>query len=204
VPDQTHATTLLAGSWNAHSSPPQSGDEVWGWLEQGFGLSSTNDYAAGQTVVMHHVGQSDNGDAGFCLCSVHNGLEIGGGLLHGGVSLPVPPGKMSIEARRRLARAGDDDDIDLRGRIGSGTRPRERHRGRRWLGGQDGAAQCRSYHLRPVRKELERKAFTQASAYQPLRLVADLLGRKGHTMEARVYWHGTSTVKIDKLVVETF
>ena len=31
--------------------------------------------------------------------------------------------------------------------------------------------------------------------------IDDLVGRDGHAMEARVYWHDTSYVRMDKLVI---
>ena len=42
-----------------------------------------------------------------------------------------------------------------------------------------------------------------ASAYQAFTLNAELQGRAGHTMEARVYWHDTSYVRLDKVEVRT-
>jgi len=248
IVDTAHALTLQAGMWNDHQLTPTAGDEVFGWLEQGFGLSHSNAHIAGQTVVMHHVGATDNGDTGFCLCSVHGGLEIGGGLLHGGIALPVPAGGVSIEARRRLALPGPVTTKVLTYEAESS--PVLQHgsgvaEGDGWLaqvgkhtashivfgpyasdwGGQSAVAQ---FHLMvdnatpnddPVvaidlfdvttQEDLasaiiRRKHFNQSQVYQPFRLVADMLGRKGHVMETRVWWHGQADAKIDKIVVSTY
>lgn len=103
VNDGVHGVTLVGGQWNAHLFPSHSADEVFAWLGQPVSLSVVPMFAEGRSVTLSHVGPSDNDDVGFCLCSVHGGLELGGGLLHGGISLPVDGGSESIEARRRLA-----------------------------------------------------------------------------------------------------
>jgi hypothetical protein len=107
VQDSVHGVTLMAGEWNAHLYPLPSSDEVFGWLGQPISLSVAPHYAEGRSATLSHVGPSDNDDVGFCLCSVHGGLELGGGLLHGGTSLPIDGGTESIEARRRLALPSD-------------------------------------------------------------------------------------------------
>ncbi len=43
---------------------------------------------------------------------------------------------------------------------------------------------------------IRRKHFNQSQLYQPFRLVADRLGRKGHVMETRVWWYGQGDAKI--------
>ena len=80
---------------------------VIGWINQAFGMSAFPTEVAGRTAVLSHIGEIDNGDVGICLCAVHGGLEMGGGLLHGGISLPIDGGALSTEARRRLELPGD-------------------------------------------------------------------------------------------------
>ena len=105
--DPTHGIPFVADTWNDHQFPAQGGDEVFGWINNPFSLSAFPLFAAGRSASLSHIGPSDNNDAGFCLCSVHGGLEMGGGLLHGGMSLPIDGGTSSIEARRRLDLPGD-------------------------------------------------------------------------------------------------
>jgi len=104
--DELHGLDLIGGRWNAHPFDPRTSDEIFAWLDQPISLSATDGYVAGQTATLSHVGPSDNADVGICMCFVHGGLELGGGLIHGGVSLPVAGGGLSIEARRRLALPG--------------------------------------------------------------------------------------------------
>ena len=53
-----------------------------------------------------------------------------------------------------------------------------------------------------ARREVRRREFQGAFRYQDLDLPFDLAGRAGHLVEARVYWHGTSYVRFDRLVVQ--
>ncbi len=108
LPDDYHGGTLRAGIWNHWPDAPIGRDIVYGWTRQPFALSPYGAFIVGATAELRHVGPSDNDDSGFCLCEVHGGTEIGGGLIHGGISLPIAPGTTSIEARRRLAMSGDD------------------------------------------------------------------------------------------------
>ena len=90
------------------SLPPLLSDDdmVLAWLDQPFTFSAFPDNVPGQTATLSHVGESDNADVGVCLCTVHGAVEMGGGLLHGGTSLPLTGGELSIEARRRLSFQG--------------------------------------------------------------------------------------------------
>jgi hypothetical protein len=100
----TSQLVLSAGAWNDVSHKPQLPTDVLvGWIDQPITLSAIDDYASGKTMTLSHIGPSDNRDVGVCLCSVHGGLEMGGGLIHGGMSLPIDGGEMTIEAKRRLA-----------------------------------------------------------------------------------------------------
>jgi hypothetical protein len=94
---------LPAATWtDLRSKPLLSTDVVLAWADQPLTLGGVNDYAAGRTATVSHVGPSDNQDVGACLCVVHGAVEMGGGLVHAGVSLPIASGQASIEARRRL------------------------------------------------------------------------------------------------------
>ena len=99
--------TLLARRWNLYAVEPAVGDEIFGWLNQPVSLSAFPETVPGRTAGISHIGPSDNEDVGICLCSVHRGLEMGGGVLHGGVSTPILGGELTIEARRRLDLGGE-------------------------------------------------------------------------------------------------
>ena len=105
--DPTHNLTLAFDTWNDHQLPHEGGDEVFGWVKNAYSLSAFPEFIAGRSATLSHIGLSDNDDVGFCLCSVHGGLEMGGGLLHGEISLPIAGGSQSSEARRRLDLPGD-------------------------------------------------------------------------------------------------
>ena len=94
---------LAAGQWNdLGMRSPLAGDVLVGWIAQPLTLSATAGYGPGTALTVAHVGPSDNDDVGACLCAVHGAVEMGGGLIHAGRSLPLPGGQTSIEARRRL------------------------------------------------------------------------------------------------------
>jgi hypothetical protein len=99
------ALTLTPASWNDLSAqaPITTGDVLISWIDQPITLSPAAGYSPGRSLTLSHVGPSDNQDVGVCLCSVHGGIEMGGGLIHAGKSLPVAGGQMTIEAKRRLA-----------------------------------------------------------------------------------------------------
>lgn len=99
---------LQPNQWNDLSARmPLASDVLIAWIDQPLTLSPEAAFVPGLAVTLSHVGPSDNQDVGACLCAVHGAIEMGGGLLHGGNnrerSLPVAPGGMSIEARRRLS-----------------------------------------------------------------------------------------------------
>jgi len=94
---------LNGGVWtDLRSQPAPRKDVGLSWAKQPFSVSGTNEYAAGRSVTVSHEGPSDNDDLGGCLCVVHGGIELGGGLIHEGISLPLEAGKSTIEAVRRL------------------------------------------------------------------------------------------------------
>lgn len=85
--------------WTSHELAPKTGsDSVIGWL----GKPMTFTTPEGRYASIANVGPSDNDDVGACFCEAHGGLEMGGGLIHAGVSLPLGSGQASIVARRRL------------------------------------------------------------------------------------------------------
>ena len=53
-------------------------------------------------------------------------------------------------------------------------------------------------------KPLKRNDFNQPMNDQTFRLAADMLGRKGHKVEARIWWFGLANVKVDKIIVQGF
>ena len=88
-------------------------DIVMAWLDQPITLSVSDDYIAGRSATLSNVGPSDNASVGICLGRMHGAIELGGGLLHGGISLPIDGGETSIEARRRLELPGVDDGVPI-------------------------------------------------------------------------------------------
>jgi hypothetical protein len=97
------SVVLHAGSFNDLSTrAPLTSDVLVAWIKQPLTLAPHAGYGAGQAVTLAHVGSIDNDDVGACLCSVHGGIEMGGGLVHAGISLPVAGGASTVEAHRRL------------------------------------------------------------------------------------------------------
>jgi hypothetical protein len=89
--------------WNDVSGyAPVDRDVLIGWIDQPISMSAAPDYAAGVSATLSHEGTIDNADVGTCLCTVHGAIEMGGGLIHAGISLPIAAGASTVEARRRL------------------------------------------------------------------------------------------------------
>ncbi len=86
------------GQWTRLPDDVPEHDVVLGWAGQPVSLSNFNVYADGRSFTVGNYGPEDNDDTGFCLCVVHGGIEMGGGLIHDGVA----GGTQSFEARRRL------------------------------------------------------------------------------------------------------
>jgi hypothetical protein len=94
---------LRADTWNDLSTlAPVDRDVLIGWIDQPVSLSAVADYGAGVSATLAHVGAIDNADVGACLCTVHGAIELGGGLVHAGISLPIAGGQSTSEGRRRL------------------------------------------------------------------------------------------------------
>jgi hypothetical protein len=248
VEDTAHGIVLRAASWTAHPSDPLGGDEVISWLGQPISMSGFDEFVPGRTATLAHFGPSDNDDVGICLCRVHGGIEMGGGLIHGGISLPIAGGASSIEARRRLTLGGEPDavavhvyeaetDLSHHGDLG-----RAEADGWSASTGADDAGHMSygpyavDWGERSVQavfelqvdnntaddrvvvtvdvndaaadqvvasREVRRREFRAPSRYQAFAVDASLAGRAGHRMEARVYWHDVSYVKLDRVVVTT-
>lgn len=248
VGDTMHNITLKAGTWNAHLYGASTQDEVFAWLDQPFSMSPAAKYLEGRSATLAHVGPSDNKDVGICLCVVHGGIEMGGGLIHAGISLPINGGTSSIEARRRLTLPGTggagkitgfvyEAETDLSHKVGQkepdgwsatvGTdQPDHIAYGPYATNWGGGSAQV-VFHLMVdnvsadnkkvvtldvhdataqqilISREVRRQELWAPMTYQRFAVNVDLSGRGGHTMEARVYWHGAAYVRLDKVTVNT-
>ena len=96
--------SLIAKQFNdLTAKAPVANDVLVGWIAQPLTLAARAAFGAGVAVTISHVGPGDNDDVGACLCAVHGGIEMGGGLIHAGVSLPIAGGQSTTEARRRLS-----------------------------------------------------------------------------------------------------
>ena len=95
--------TLRPDVWNDLSAlVPVDRDVLIGWIDQPVSVSGDDSYGSGIAMTLSHVGTIDNADVGACLCTVHGGIELGGGLVHAGMSLPIAGGQSTVEGRRRL------------------------------------------------------------------------------------------------------
>jgi|GEM_PF-4813172 len=96
--------TFPAGQWTVRGPATSSNeDEVWGWMATPISWSARGRASRGDSLKMESLGPVDNDDTGFCLCNVHGGMEVGGGVLHRGISLPIASGTRSIETTRRIS-----------------------------------------------------------------------------------------------------
>lgn len=91
-------TRLNGQDWNRLPSTTPTRDVVLGWAGQAVGLSPVDYDAFGAAFEISNQGPNENGDTGFCLCVVHGGIEMGGGLNVG----VVPGGATSQVSVRRL------------------------------------------------------------------------------------------------------
>jgi hypothetical protein len=248
VGDPMHGITLKSGTWNTHIYDASPQDEVFGWLDQPISMSPAPQYVEGRSATLDHVGPSDNQDVGICLCVVHGGIEMGGGLIHAGISLPINGGSSSIEARRRLTLPGTggpgeissfvyEAETDLLHTSGEqepdgwSATVGEHQPGYMVYGPHaatwgDGSAQAVFYLMLDtisadnmkvvtldihdataqqilVTREVRSHDLRAPMTYQRFAVTVDLPGRSGHTMEARVNWHGEANVRLDKVTVNT-
>ncbi len=240
--------TLSPSMWNdLRNEATLSTDVTIGWAAQPISVSATNAYAAGRSAQLAHVGPSDNDDLGLCLCSVHGGIELGGGLIHENISLPVAGGATTIEAKRRLTLPTDTPGGNIRGRaftpnqlshkIGrddSGgwsastglDRPDHMAFGpyaTDWGGGSahgvlflmvdNNVADDNEVVVLEVHdadtdqvvgsRRIHRREFHAPFKYQRFTVNGNLEGRAGHHMEMRVWWSGSSYVRLEKMLVHT-
>jgi hypothetical protein len=244
--DPYSQTNIAAGTWNSWGSEGSGADLAFGWLRQPFTLSGSDSYRIGRTATIENVGSSDNGDSGFCFCEVHGGLELGGGLLHGGVSTPIAGGSSTIEGVRRL-RLRDEDGLPTTVTTTSYSPESDLSHGAghgdsgSWIAeeGIDGqghilfgpyATDWGSGSIQAVfivqvanismegtaaiidiydhtsdevlaQSSLEYQDFTGIGVSQAFPINAGLAGREGHELEARLYWYGGATIRVDQLRV---
>ena len=90
--------TLSPNQWTRLPDDVPEHDVVLGWAGQPVSLSNFNTFANGRSFTLGNYGAGENDDSGFCLCTVHGGIEMGGGLIQSGVA----GGTQSLVARRRL------------------------------------------------------------------------------------------------------
>lgn len=96
----------LAGTeWQALPETVPERDVVIGWAGQPMSLSVTDSFVQGRSFTNSNHGDGDNGDTGICLCIAHNGIEMGGGLMHTAFSSELGP-----VALRRLSLHLDLDE----------------------------------------------------------------------------------------------
>ena len=84
--------------WSRLPNETPTRDVVLGWANQPVSLSPYPNFVAGRSLSISNHGPNENGDSGFCLCVVHGGIEMGGGLRTG----PVNNGQTSAVSVRRL------------------------------------------------------------------------------------------------------
>lgn len=77
-------------------------DEGWSWAGTSLSWSARGRASRGDSIKLEYLGPSDNDGAGFCACYDHGGMEIGGGVLNRGISIPIAGGTRSIETTRRF------------------------------------------------------------------------------------------------------
>ena len=90
--------TLAPQEWTRLPNEVPTRDIVLGWANQPVSLSPYPNFVMGQSLSISNHGPNENGDSGFCLCVVHGGIEMGGGLRTG----PVENGRTSAVSVRRL------------------------------------------------------------------------------------------------------
>ncbi len=113
IDNDRYGISLPAGEFTRVDFAALRTDVVMAWLDQPITLSVSNDYITGRSATVSNVGPSDNACVGICLGEMHGAIELGGGLIHGGISLPIEGGASSIEARRRLELPGAHDGVPV-------------------------------------------------------------------------------------------
>lgn len=196
---------LPAATWTSLVGRPRPlHDVIVGWADQPFTVAPFGDLLAGRTVTIENVGPSDNADVGACLCRTHGGIELGGGLLHAGISLPVMAGEATIEARRRLtlprgAGTGSARVIPA-GPMGDGAVEAVVAIAIDRIDGDDlPIVSLDLYDLdeeRPFATRIVRRSeFRAANQRQRFTLDVSLDAHTGHAVEARLSSYGTAAVE---------
>lgn len=82
---------LSGTEWQILPETVPETDVVIGWAGQPMSLSVTDSFVQGRSFTNSNHGEADNDDTGICLCIVHNGVEMGGGLMHSAFSAELGP-----------------------------------------------------------------------------------------------------------------
>ena len=77
-------------------------DDAWAWLRQPISWAREGMSSLGHSLNLSLVGEVDNNDVGFCFCNNHQGIEVGGGVLHRYPSLLIDEDATSPMAIRRF------------------------------------------------------------------------------------------------------
>ena len=94
-----NAIELRGEQWTELPTEAPATDVELIFARQGITLSPEADFLPGRTFSIEHDDPVNNPDTGFCLCSGHGGIEMGGSLLMGSLE----PGALSPIAKRRLS-----------------------------------------------------------------------------------------------------
>jgi hypothetical protein len=195
--------TLAGGTWTRLVGLPLPREDILvAWANQPFSVAGTDALVAHRSATIENVGPSDNADVGACLCVTHGGIELGGGLLHAGESLPISAGQATIEARRRLTFSNGLDDA----RIWSRHLELQREGGllRAPAATDYGAGALEAvFTVETANREDVVIAIYDATAGElvgrrpanhagRITLDASLDEREGHALEPRVYWSVTA------------
>jgi len=238
------------GSWTRLPNTVPTQDIVLGWSGQPMSLSPYPANVNGRAYTLSNEGPRDNRDTGFCLCYVHGGIEMGGGLLHGtrhGDGMAIVGGTTSYVAVRRLQIRHEDPvpqpfhriyeaETDLSHTVGQSDtdgwiaqtvpdQPGYMAFGpyamdwpedtltvtfRMMVDVADNRSETvvtvdlfdatagQIVSIRPI----SRNEFSQNFQYQDFTVSIDMIGRLGHSMETRVFWHDISYVKLDRVTVD--
>ena len=228
--------------WVPFPADTPTRDVVLGWANQRVSLSSFPNFVKGRALSISNHGPNQNGDSGFCLCVVHGGIEMGGGLL----TEPVNGGTTSSISIRRLTIhqdvAAPQDDahvyeaetalahvvgrMDQEGWSASTSLDEVGHLAygpyaENWTSGAKRAVFRMLLDVvtdQPeivatidifdataneivASREVLRSDFIAPFTYRNIHLDFDMVGRDGHRMETRLYWHDISYLRLDRVTV---
>ena len=100
-----NAIELRGEQWTELPTEAPATDVELIFARQGITLSPEADFLPGRAFSIEHDDPVNNPDTGFCLCSGHGGIEMGGSLLMGSLE----PGALSPIAKRRLSISTGDE-----------------------------------------------------------------------------------------------